>query len=296
MVHVTKRTVRGKTYYYLEHTVREGSKVRKEERYLGKNVPKNIEDIKRSFLAEIYKTRWYLLLESIKENYSKELHRIPPSISAKQTRIFSIKFTYDTNRIEGSKLTYRETAELLEKGISPKGKPLDDVKEAEAHDRLFQEILGYRKDLNLRTVTYWHKKLLFETKPDIAGKIRDYQVAISGSKYMPPTPVEVYPLLKDYFSWYNKNKKNLNPVEIAAFAHLKLVTIHPFGDGNGRISRLVMNYILHREGYPMMNIPYENRTSYYNALERAQTKKQDHIFVQWFIKKYLKENKKYLKK
>ncbi len=296
MVHVTKRTLSGKTYYYLEHTVREGSKVRKEEKYLGRSIPKDIEDMKRSFLAEIYKTRWYPLLESIKENYSKELSKIPQSVSSKQTRIFSIKFTYDTNRIEGGKLTYRETASLLEKGITPKYKPLDDVKEAEAHDMLFREVLKHEKDLSLQTVIYWHKKLFSETKPDIAGKIRDYQVAISGSKHMPPSPVEVYPLLKEYFRWYDKNKKTLNPVDLAGIAHLKFVTVHPFGDGNGRISRLMMNYILNRGGYPMMNIPYEDRISYYNALERAQTKKQDHIFTQWFIKKYLKENKQYLKK
>jgi Fic family protein len=295
MVHVTKRTIQGKTYYYLEHTIRSGNSFRKEEKYLGKSLPKNIEEVKRDFLSEVYKTRWYPLLESIKKNYCDELASIPSSVNSKQARIFSVRFTYDTNRIEGSKLTYRETSDLLEKGISPKGKPLDDVKETEAHDKLFQEVLEHKKELNLQTVIYWHKKLFTGTKTDIAGNIRNYQVAISGCKYYPPTPVEVYPLLKEYFSWYNKNKKTLNPVELAALAHLKLVTIHPFGDGNGRISRLVMNYILHKEGYPMMNIPYENRTSYYNALERAQTKKQDNIFVQWFIKKYLKENKQYIK-
>jgi Fic family protein len=295
MVHVTKRTIQGKTYYYLEHTIRSGKSFRKEEKYLGKSLPKNIEEIKKEFLSEVYKARWYSLLESIKKNYCDELASIPSSVNSKQARIFSVRFTYDTNRIEGSKLTYRETSDLLEKGISPKGKPLDDVKEAEAHDKLFQEVLGHKKDLNLQTVIYWHKKLFNGTKTDIAGNIRNYQVAISGCKYIPPTPAEVYPLLKDYFSWYNKNKKTLNPVELAGLAHLKFVTIHPFGDGNGRISRLVMNYILHKEGYPMMNILYENRTSYYNALERAQTKKQDSIFSQWFIKRYLKENKQYIK-
>lgn len=295
MVHVTKRTIKGRTYYYLEHTVRANGKVRKEERYLGKTIPGNMEEVKKEFLSEIYKARWYPLLESIRKNYRKEAVRIPPSINAKQARIFSIKFTYDTTRIEGSKLTYREMADLIEKGITPRGKPLGDVKEAEAHDKLFREILHSNKDINLQTMIYWHKKLFQETKSDIAGKLRDYQIAISGSKHIPPAPVEVYPLLKEYFSWYNRNKKTLNPVELAGLAHLKFVTIHPFGDGNGRISRLIMNYILHKEGYPMMNILYENRTSYYKALERAQTKKQDYIFIRWYIKKYIKENRRYIK-
>jgi Fic family protein len=74
--------------------------------------------------------------------------------------------------------------------------------------------------------------------------------------------------------------------------HLKLVTIHPFNDGNGRISRLMMNFVLHKHGYPMLNITYEKRASYYNALERSQTKKQEHIFLQWFFNRYLNERMK----
>ncbi|MGI0089101.1 MAG: Fic family protein, partial [Nitrosopumilaceae archaeon] len=92
-----------------------------------------------------------------------------------------------------------------------------------------------------------------------------------------------------------KNKERLHPVELAALAHLKFVTIHPFGDGNGRITRLIMNFILNRKKYPLLDIPYEGRNSYYNALERSQIKKEDRIFLQWLAKKYIKEYKRYLK-
>ncbi len=170
---------------------------------------------------------------------------------------FAIRFTYDTPRIEGSKLTLRETADLLERGTTPRAKPLEDVKEAEAHKELFYEILAYKKDLSLSTILYWHKKLFQATKPDIAGRLRRHQVAISGSKFVPPFPAEVYPLLMEFFRWYAKNKNRLHPVELAAFVHLKFVTTHPFADGNGRISRLLMNFILNRHGYPMLNVPYE---------------------------------------
>ncbi|MBU3958163.1 MAG: Fic family protein, partial [Nanoarchaeota archaeon] len=64
------------------------------------------------------------------------------------------------------------------------------------------------------------------------------------------------PLLEEFFGWYNKNKGRLHSVELAALAHLKFVTIHPFSDGNGRISRLLMNFVLHKHGFPMLNIPY----------------------------------------
>jgi len=101
---------------------------------------------------------------------------------------------------------------------------------------------------------------------------------------MPPFPSEIYPLLREFFRWYYKNKKKLHPVELAALVHLKFVTIHPFTDGNGRISRLMMNFILHKHGYPLLNIPYEKRAGYYNALERAQIKKMDGIFAMVFQK------------
>ena len=156
-------------------------------------------------------------------------------------------------------------------------------------------MLKTKKDLSLSLVLYWHKKLFDTTKPDLAGKIRQHQVAISGSTFMPPTPVEVYPLVREFFRWYDKNKNKLHPVELAALVHLKFVTIHPFGDGNGRISRLLMNFVLHKHAYPLLNIHYKGRNSYYNALERAQTKNMDFIFVQWFIKRYIKENNRYIK-
>jgi Fic family protein len=188
----------------------------------------------------------------------------------------------------------RETANLLERGLTPLGKPVQDVKEAEAHQRLLYEILEFRKDVSLQAILYWHKRLFGFTKQDIAGKIRQHQIAISGSKFVPPSPAEVYPLLREFFRWYERSKRGLHPVELAALAHLKLVTIHPFADGNGRISRLLMNFILNRHNYPMLNIPYEKRNSYYNALERSQVKRKDSIFLQWFFKRYVKENRRYV--
>ncbi|HLC69060.1 MAG TPA: Fic family protein [Candidatus Bilamarchaeaceae archaeon] len=295
MVTIKKKIIEGQEYYYLEHSFRNEGKVEKKEQYLGKKIPKNIEEIKNKLLHEVYTKKWYALFDKIKERHIKEQKTIPESIKEKELQSFAIRFTYDTNRIEGSKLTLRDTANLLEKGISPKEKPIKDIKEAEAHRDLFYEMLNYKKDLNLQTVLYWHKKLLERTKLEIAGKFREYQVAISGSKFLPPSPIEVYPLMKEFFGWYDKNKSKLNHVELAALVHLKFVTIHPFGDGNGRISRLMMNFVLNKYGFPMLDIKYERRSSYYTALERAQVKKNEIIFLNWFFRQYLKENKKYLK-
>ena len=295
MVTVKKKVLKDQTYYYLEHNIRKGKQVQTKDLYLGRKIPTNIEELKKNFLDDIYREKWYHDADKIKERYSKEQKAIPKSVREKELQNFATKFTYDTQRIEGSTLTHRETADLLERGITPKSKPLSDVKEAEAHRDLFYEILKPGKDISLQIVLDWHWKLFNVTKPDIAGKLRKYHVGISGSKFMPPLPVEVYPMLTDFFKWYNKNKNKLHPIELAAMVHLKFVTIHPFGDGNGRISRLIMNFVLNRKKYPMIDIPYEGRKSYYNALERSQLKKEGRIFVQWLVKRYIKEYKKYLK-
>ncbi len=295
MVTIKKKMVKGQTYYYLEHSIRDGKKVQKKEIYLGRKIPSNIEEIKKIMLKDIYSKKWYSDVVRIRKNYSQNQRSIPKSIREKELESFAVVFTYDTQRIEGSTLTRRETADLLERGITPKNKPMRDVQEAQAHKDLFLEILKSKKDLSLHEIMEWHWKLFNKTKPDIADKLRTYQVGIGSRKFMPPSPVEVYPMLTEFFKWYNKNKNKQHPVEIAALAHLKFVTIHPFGDGNGRISRLIMNFILGREKYPMLDISYEGRNSYYNALERSQVKKEDRIFLQWFTKRYIKEHKKYLK-
>ncbi len=293
MVQLKKKVIGNQEYYYLEHSYRANKKIQKKEKYLGKTLPKNIEQQKIEFINEIYKEKWFNILNKIKENFSKEQKKIPSSAKEKEVESFTTHFTYDTNRIEGSKLTLRETADLLERSITPKEKPLRDIKEAETHKKVFYEILNYKKNLTLQIVLYWHKKLFELTKQDIAGKIRQHQVIISGSKFIPPYPAELYPMLKDFFKWFNKNKDKLHPVELAALVHLKFVTIHPFSDGNGRISRLMMNYILHKYNLPMLIIHYEKRSSYYNALERSQIKKDQNIFLNWFFRKYIKENKRY---
>ncbi len=292
---IRKKTAGERTYYYLEHSFREKDRIEKKEKYLGKTLPKNIEELKHQFISEIYREKWFDLFDKIKSEYSAQEKITPPSAREKETENFMVKFTYNTNRIEGSKLTLRETALLLGKGITPNAKPLRDVKEAEAHRNVFYEMLDYKKDLSMDIILYLHKKLFWGTKEDIAGKLRKHQVAIAGSKFIPPFPSEVYPLLMDFFRWYRKNKDKMHPVQLAALVHLKFVTIHPFADGNGRISRLLMNFVLNRHGFPMLDIPYEKRTGYYGALERSQIKKEENIFLQWFFKKYLKEYKMYLK-
>jgi len=107
-------------------------------------------------------------------------------------------------------------------------------------------------------------------------------------------PVEVYPWLKELFRWYYRNNDKVHPLELACIIQLRILTIHPFADGNGRIARLMMNLVLRKRGFPMLDIPYTKRGAYYDALERSQTKGDDHFFLTWIFKRYKAENFRYL--
>ena len=292
MAHVVKRKKGNGEFYYLRHVIRRGN--RQKEAYLGKKIPKDIKKVKREFVLGFYREEWAPKLERIRDNYKKRLVKIPKSIRKKELENFAIKFTYNTQKIEGSTLSFKETSDLLADGISPANRPIKDVREAELHQKLFLEMAEMGKDLSLQLVLQWHKKLFNSTKSDIAGKIRTFDVDIGGSRFIPPRHRAVRPRLADFFRWYNRNKRTLNPAELAAQVHLKMLTIHPFGDGNGRISRLMMNHVLRKFGYPLLDIEYNDKRSYHNALERSQTKKNEITFVDWFMRRYFKTHKIYL--
>ena len=294
MVSIKKKKISNKIYHYLQHTYRVNGKVHYKEKYIGEKIPKDIEKKKKEFQNELYQDLWYSKFNKIKNNFNKNYSKIPKLIQNKELETFAVKFTYNTNKIEGSTLTHLETALLLEKGISPANKPIEDIKEAEQHREVFYDMIKYDKNINISTLIHWHKKLFQFTKLDIAGKIRTYPVYISGSKHLPPSPVDLDLLIKEFFDWYNKNKNKVHPVHLAALVHFRFVSIHPFGDGNGRITRLFMNYVLNINGYPMLIIEYKNRKSYYNALEMSNVKNNESIFTLWFFKRYVKEYERYL--
>ncbi len=295
MVSLKKKIIGKKTYYYLGHTYKENGKLKYKEIYVGSKLPTIdiITKTKSKLLHDIYKEKWFKKFSAIKKAYSDDLKKMPPVAKEKFFEDFVIKFTYDTSKIEGSSLSLNDVAELLERRRSPKDKPIEDIKEAEDHRKTFYQMIDYKGDLNLSILLKWHKDQFYQTKPNLAGKIRTYGVYIVGSKHRPPPANEVKRRLEGLFKWYNKEKNSMNPVELAAQIHLKFETIHPFGDGNGRTGRLILNFILNKNGYPMSNIKYVNRRGYYKALERANVDQDDTIFIQWFFRMYVKENSRY---
>lgn len=186
---------------------------------------------------------------------------------------FKVELTYNSNAIEGNTLNRRETALVIEKGVTVKGKTLTEHLEATNH----AEAIDYVKDLAANTnqqdltkqdVMNIHKLILQKIDDENAGKYRNVPVAIAGSDVELPDPLKVPELMEEFFAWL-KSKSDTHPVIVAADAHYKLVRIHPFVDGNGRTARLLMNLLLMQANYPITVIGNDKREDYINALEKA---------------------------
>lgn len=194
-----------------------------------------------------------------------------------------LEYTYESNRIEGNTLTLRETDLVINEGLTIAGKSMREHLEAINH----KDAIDYVKDLVVRRIPITerevltiHNLILRSIHPEHAGVYRNVQVMIKGSQHMPPQPFIVPKQMETYFEWYTTNKNRLHPVVLAAEMHERLVTIHPFIDGNGRTSRLIMNMILLNHGYVIANIKGDNATrmQYYEALETVQLSKNKEAF------------------
>ena len=284
---IIKRKKGKNEYYYIQHSFRTRNKVITREKYLGTGIPKNIEEIKNK-MKEEFKIDLNGKLDSIKKNFQKEWRTLPVSIKQKELEEISIAFTYNTNALEGSTITLEETRGIIHDNISP-NKSLRDVNETEAHSKIFLEMLGKKDKMSNKLILKWHKDMFNESKPDIAGRYRDYLIRVGD--YIAPDWQGVRILMKKFIEFVNSSYFNLNSVELSAKVHYRFEKIHPFGDGNGRIGRLIMNKILWDNGYPMIIIEKKKRKSYYKAL-----KKEEDEFVKYLIRRYLAVHKKRIDK
>ncbi len=286
MVSVIQRKKGNRTFYYLIHNT--GKK--QHEKYLGKAIPDDIENLKINFEMEILKKTTEPELISIKKGYNNQHDKL----KQKFLEEFSIGFTHDTQKIEGSTLTKRETFDLLKFSLTPYHKPEEDMIEAKQHHAIFLKMIRNIPEFNEKTVLKWHKEMFEKTMKEFAGIVRTYPVFITNSESKFPHWKFVTNFLKEFYSWYKKSGKTTNPVILSALAHFRFVNIHPFGDGNGRVSRLIMNYVLIKNNYPPLNIRFLDRISYYKALEKGNLRTNEIYFLKWFVKFYIKTNKKYI--
>ncbi|MEG0073587.1 MAG: Fic family protein [Clostridia bacterium] len=184
-----------------------------------------------------------------------------------------LEWTYNSNAIEGNTLTLIETKVVLE-GITVGGKSMREHLEAINH----KEAIGYLEELvkkeNLLSeldIKGIHKLVLKGIDDKVAGTYRKGQVVISGATFVPPAGILVRDKMEQLILQYTKWNKKYHPLVVAALMHGEFVKIHPFEDGNGRVARLIMNFVAMRSGYTPIVIKKEVRKEYYLALDKAAT-------------------------
>lgn len=190
-------------------------------------------------------------------------------------RANDIELTYASNAIEGNTLTHGETAELIEHGITAGGKALKDHQEIVDHYAALQwmrEQVAARTPVNEALVIELHRRALETSRPDIAGTYVRFGRRIAGSGVVLPNPAKV-PVLMEKFG---TDLAAAPAGPLSAFdAHYRLVTIHPFDDGNGRTARLLTNMMLLRDGYVPVSVRPEDRRQYLDTLRDAQLAQDD---------------------
>jgi len=179
---------------------------------------------------------------------------------------FTIEYTYNSNAIEGNSLTLRETALVLS-GVTIGEKPLSDHLDAIGHRDAFQYVESLIHDgapLTERTIKEIHSLVLMN-RPEDKGRYRRVPVVISGASFTPPDPLfipeHIAALLNDF------SRSSAPPIEAAALFHLRFERVHPFIDGNGRTGRLILNFQLMKAGYLPIDVKYQDRRRYYDALD-----------------------------
>jgi Fic family protein len=216
----------------------------------------------------------------ILDRLDKKLFRInsfrplPAAIVQKLRKQFELEMTYNSNAIEGNSLTLKETFLVVNEGLTIKGKPLKDHLEAKGHSEALEylyELTAKDKPAPLteRVIREFNVIVMRNIDQEWAGRYRNSNVIIGGATHTPPEAFEVPQLMQELISWVNNDGRNLHPVELAAVFHHRFVHIHPFFDGNGRTTRLAMNVVLLRAGFPLVVILKNDRGRYYRLLGEA---------------------------
>jgi Fic family protein len=242
----------------------------------------------------------YLTKEEIAEIYeiNKEFwqryNKQNKTVQEQFDQNFAMAFVFNSNSIEGSTLTPKEVELLLTENIAP-NKPLDEVLEAKNAEKTLNFVKNSREELTEKLLLSVHEMYFKETKPFIAGKYKTIQNRVTGSAFEPTPPKLVPTDMKLYFEEYEKLKKELHPLELAAWAHWKLVRIHPFQDGNGRTARIIMNFVLHKNGYAMIDIKTKEKRQYFKALEKCHYNNNARALATRLVRRFKKQYQNALK-
>ena len=291
------RKIGTKKKYYLVHSFRIGDKVKRISRYLG-------SDLSEKELEKLRLRAEKIILEQVKEKsifefeLSKkeieEYKKLEKPIRVKHLqRIdwlrFTESFAYNTNAIEGSTVALDQAKALIEHKEKPRD--ADEIETLGAANAV-EYIRKTKSKLDISLIKKLHLICFEKTKP-FAGKIRNVEVVIKDGRgnivHQGAPPDIVHKLLMNLVKWYKNHKNKYPPLLLAALVHNEFENVHPFQDGNGRVGRLLLNYVLLRHNYPPINIRFKDRQRYYKVLQVFEKKNDIKQTLRFLISQYKKQ-------
>jgi len=286
-----------KNKYYLIHSYREKGKVKRISRYLGSNLSeKELLERKKNAeqdLLEEFRGEDILLFELSKKEI-EEYRKYEKDIKIKHLQTmdwkrFTENFTYNTNAIEGSTVALSEVRSLLDGKEKPQD--VDDIETLNVA-KAVEYIKSSNEKITLAFIAQLHF-ICFDKTKKFAGKLRDVHVVIRSANgiivHEGAPHTQLTKLIKDLCTWYNKHKNKYPPLLLAAVMHNEFENIHPFQDGNGRVGRLLLNYVLLQHNYPPINILLRDRMRYYKCLRKYDKENNIKYTLKFFISQYKKQ-------
>lgn len=296
-MYIEKRKSGKSIKYYLVYSYRENNQVEKIRKYLGANLSsEQLEEKKKKAekiileLLEKINTKIFFFTLTKKQieklnNYNKKIKIV--HLSEKQWENFTEDFVYNTNAIEGSTIAEEDISYILKKKKAENSEEIETKGVAKA----VEYIMKTKEDLSLEFLLKLHSFCFKDSKP-FAGKFREVNVVVRNSKgqilHVGVAKEELKDYLKDFIEWYKENKNKFKPLVLASILHNQFEHIHPFQDGNGRIGRLLLNYILIKNKYPPINIMLEDRQEYYEVLQKYSKNDDLRSTLNFLIKQYKK--------
>lgn len=304
-MYVEKRNYYGKTRYWLAHSFREGGKIHKVRKLLGNDLSKGVlEDRKKKaeklILDEI--SKYKIIKDPLHDKISKEeiefIKRLEIEANLKIVHLsesdwkrFSEVFSYNTNAIEGSELTLKETENVIKKGIWPVEKSKGDIAEALGMDETVSFIRKTKEHISLDLIKEIHG-IVFKNSKNFAGKFRKkgedvvVRTGLGVIVHKGAPSSRIITLLRELIIWYNKYKDEYPGILLAVVVHNQFENIHPFADGNGRVGRILLNNILLKNNLPPLNIDLKNQGEYYATLQAYENEGNIRPTIELMLKEY----------
>jgi len=321
MAYIYKKIVKGKPYYYLRVSKRIKDRViAKDIAYLGDD-PKKIEskldklpdihkkEIRKAYrnIKKVIESEYYLNkakkvklqdiphldkeslqeIEAVKIHFNKSFLKHDELTIEENFKNFLIDFAFNTTSIEGNTITLKEVAKLLNEDLTPPNRTLREIYDLQNTEEVFFEILNSKDKIDDEFIIKIHDKLLNNIDKRKGYRTQDIRVFKGDFEASPAKYVRTD--MKLLLEWYHKNKTKFHPFILAALFHQKFEKIHPFFDGNGRTGRMIMNYMLLREGYPPLIVRKARRDDYLSALKEGND-----VGIKETSEDYYKELVKYL--